>query len=395
MIWRRAIVIIPVAILVAIFAIRAMAFVAPRDHPLSRLRPLFPTHSDELVERGMREIGSAAAKTNRIPASARLLIAQAAAQAPLAIEPFLVEGTVAQMNGAGPRAEALFLAAKKRNPRAPAPRYFLAGIYLQTDRISAGLAELSALSRLVANGSQPLGPALAAYAQTPGAVPRLQRFFQTAPELRDTTLSVLAGDAANATLIMSLAPASPVRQSPPPDWQGRLVQTLITAGDYSAADFVWRRIAGIANRGLLYDSQFRDRTAPPPFNWKLNSGSAGVAEASATGGLDVIYYGREEATLATQTLLLAPGLYSLAMRTKGEASSSGLAWSVSCVGSNNELLRLPLQSEGKGANGATFTVPSTGCGAQNIDLRGRPGDDPQTAQLTILNVSLQSLAVRT
>ena len=394
MIWRRSVVVIPVALLLAFFAIRAMAFSAPRNHPLSMLRPFFPAYTDQLIERGMSEIGSAAAKATKIPAIPRLLMARAARQSPLAIEPFLVEGTVAQMDGAGSRAEALFLAAQARNPRAPAPRYFLADRYLRTNRIGQGLAQMSALSRLVSNGSQPLGPALAAYAQTPGAVPELRRFFATSPGLRDMTLSILANDIANAPLIMSLAPQGPVRQSPPPEWQGRLVRSLITAGNYSAADFVWRRITGITDRGLLHNPNFRDKSAPPPFNWQLTSGSAGVAEASATGGLDVIYYGREEVVLATQIVLLAPGQYSIAMRIKGASSASGLAWSISCITTNAELLRLPLEGEGKGAMGAAFTVPSTGCGAQNIELRGRPGDEPQTAQLTIFDLNLQPLAAK-
>lgn len=384
----------PVAILLAVLATRAMTFVAPRDHPLSMLRPLFPTHTDELVERGMAEIGSAAAKANSMPASARLALARAARQAPLAVEPFFVEGTVAQMGGSGPRAEALFLAARTRNPRAPAPRYFLAEHYLRTNRVGDGLAEMSVLSRLVPNGLQPFGPALAAYARTPGAVPELRRFFRNAPGLRDMTLSILANDPANVALILSLAPAAPARQGPPPGWQVQLVQSLIAKGDYSAAEVVWRRITGLADRGLLYNPEFRDTTSPPPFNWQLTSGSAGVAEASETGGLDVIYYGREEVVLAAQTVLLAPGRYWLAMRAKGASSASGLAWSIGCVGTKDELLRLPLESVRKGAIGAAFTVPSTGCGAQNIELRGRPGDDTQTAQLTIFDLSLRPLAAK-
>ena len=391
MLRARALVVLPLAVLLAVGAIRAMTFVAPSSHPLRVLAPTFGSHPDALANRGMKEIGTAAARGGTVPPSARDALANVARKAPLAPDPFLVEGTIAEMDGDSSRAERLFLAARTRNPRSPGARYFLAERYLKTNRILLGLVETGALARLSEQASQPLIPALAAYARTPGAAAELRRFFITAPATRDRTLSLLAEDARNAPLILALAPES-LRGAPTADWHGRLIQSLITAGDYAGADALWSRVAGVANRGLLYNPQFRDTSAPPPFNWQYASGTSGVAEASDRGGLAVIYYGRDEVSLATQLLRLAPGGYRLAMRVDGPSRANGLAWNILCVPGNNALLQLPLGTVGRGSVSGAFAVPAAGCPAQTLELRGRPGESSETAQLTILDLKLEPLA---
>jgi hypothetical protein len=383
----RALIVLPVALLAAVAAIRAMTFVAPSDHPLRRLTPLFSGHPKALTDRAMGEIGAAAAKGAAVPQSARQDIAAVARKAPLAPEPFLVAGTLAQMAGDGARAEVLFLAARERDPRSPAARYFLADRYLKTNRILPGLIEAGALSRVAPQASAPLIPALAAYAATPGALGELRRFFRTAPQTRDLTLALLAGDPRNASLILALA-ATPTPGAKPPDWQASLVRSMVTAGDYAGAEAMWSRISGVANRGLLYNPQFRDNAGPPPFNWQLSSGNGGVAEASGGGGLDVIYYGRDEVSLAGQLVRLGAGRYRLAMRIDAPTSAAGVEWSIGCVGGNASLMALPLEAAQKGTLAGMFAVPPAACPAQWLELRGKPTDASQTAQVTISNLSL-------
>lgn len=390
MLSRRTLIIVPVGLLLALGAVRAMVFQSPINHPLRGLQPMFSGHPDALINQAMRDIGTSAAKGGTMmPQSAQRAIIDAARQAPLAPEPFLVSGTMAQIAGDDRRAEALFVAARYRNPRAPAARYFLADRYLRTNRIAAGLKEMAVLVRLSEKASQPLGPALAAYAKTPGAIPNLRQFFSAAPGNRDLTLSVLAQDPANADLVLALAPPLPIHQVPPPDWQGILIRKLVLAGNFTAAESLWRRINGIRDRGLVYDPQFRDQSAAPPFNWQFASGSAGVAEPSGGGGLDVIYYGREEMAFATQLLRLGPGTYRLAMRVEAPVSARGLVWAVSCaVGTSQKLLNLPLDRAVKGVIAANFVVPASDCAAQYVMLRGQPVDTQETAQVTVSNLSL-------
>lgn len=390
MLKARALVVLPLAALLAVGAVRAMTFVAPSTHQLRTIAPAFASHPDAMVDRAMAEIGTAAARGDTVPTSARQAILAVARKAPLAPDPFLVEGAIAQMSSDQPRAERLFLAARARNPRSQGARYFLADRYLKTNRILPGLVELGALARLSEKASQPLIPALAAYARSPGAITELRRFFKLSPATRDRTLSLLAEDAGNAPLVLALAP-EPRPGAPAADWHGRMIQSLVATGDYAGADALWSRISGIANRGLLFNPQFRDSSAPPPFNWQFSSGASGVAEPSGSGGLDVIYYGRDEVALASQLLRLAPGRYRLAMRVEGPSSGPGLAWGVSCVPGNSALLRLSLGAIGKGQVGGAFAVPPAGCPAQALELRGRPGESSGTAQLTIFDLKLDRL----
>lgn len=386
-----ALVVLPLAALLAVGAVRAMTFVAPPNHPLRVFSSTFRGHPEALIDRAMGEIGAAAARGGAVPQAAWQAMVRVSRKAPLAPDPYLVHGTMAQMSGNPLHAERLFLAARTRNPRAPGARYFLADRYLKTNRILPGLVEMGALARLSEKASQPLVPALAAYARTPGAIAELRRFFKVSPVTRDRTLALLAEDARNADLVLALAP-EPNAGAPPADWHGRMIQSLVTAGDYAGAEALWIRISGVANRGPLYNPQFRKSSAPPPFNWQFSSGASGVAEPSGSGGLDVIYYGRDEVALASQLLRLAPGRYRLAMRVEGPSRATGLAWAISCVGGNGALLHLPIGTVGKGAVAGAFAVPSGGCPAQALELRGRPGDSSEPAQLTIFDLKLEPLA---
>lgn len=387
----RGLLVLLLAGLLAFGAVRAMTFVAPATHPLRTLVPAFASHPDALTHQAMVEIGTAAARGKSVPASSRQAIASVARKAPLAVDPFLVEGTIAQMAAEPLLSERLFLAARDRNPRSQAARYFLADRYLKTNRILPGLVELGALARLSEKASQPLIPALAAYARTPGAIAQLRRYFEIAPATRNSTLALLAEDPRNAPLILSLAPKGQAG-AVPAEWHGRLIQSLIRAGDYAGAEALWNRIAGVARRGLLFNPNFRRSAAPAPFNWQYSTGPAGVAEPSASGGLDVIYYGRAEVTLAGQLLRLAPGLYRLAMRVEGPSRASGLAWTVTCVPTGTALLQLPLGTVGKGVVVAPLTVPATDCPAQAIELRGRPASSEATEQFRISDLKLDPLA---
>ena len=120
------------------------------------------------------------------------------------------------------------------------------------------------------------------------------------------------------------------------------------------------------------------------------AGGGGVAEASGNGGLNVIYYGREDVMLAIQTIRLEPGTYRLAMRVDAPVSADGLAWGVACLkGPQKPLLRLPLDGAQNGVAAGIFSVPASACDVQLIELRGRPGETSDTAQVTISSLRLE------
>ena len=351
----------------------------------------WPGHPQVQLSLSMAEIGRLAAAGRPASPDAVARAMRAATRAPLAIEPFLIQGAVA--TAAARPAAHLFVEAKRRDPRSAAARYFLAQYYLGTGQVAAGLAEAAALSRVVPGGGGALVPGLAAFARAPGATAQLKRLFAGNPALAEQVLVFLARDAANADLVIALAgdrAAAP--GTPAPAWHGPLLGALVERGDYGRAYAYWRRLNAIGGpRAALFNPQFTASAAPPPFNWTLSSGDFGVAEALGPGGLQVIYYGRSNGEFAAQTLLLDPGNYVLAMQVEREGNPgapSGLAWTVECARGARRLLTLPL---GVMPLAGRFTVPAA-CAAQRLRLVGTARDGTASEQARIRGLRLDRVA---
>lgn len=343
----------------------------------------------------MAEIGAAAGKRQAPSATSVSLSESVARRAPLAVEPFLIKGAIAQSEHQAKRAEQLFVEAARRDPRSAAARYFLAQLYLASGRPGEGLRHASVLTRLVSGGPAALVPAIAQYAKSPGAVPNLRRMFAGDPGLGDAVLSDLARDAGNFDLIVALAgkDISHSELRPTPAWQAQLLRSLIERGDVARAHALWLRISGLrtAPKGI-FNPRFAKLSVPPPFNWTFGSGDFGFAESAEGGRLQVIYYGRANAQFASQILLLPPGTYELrtrVLRTSDGDGASGLAWSVACSTADKALFNLPIGDIEDVARqiAGRFTVPA-GCSSQTIKLAGTTREYAPSEQVTISDLQL-------
>ena len=382
---------VPVALIAALLAFQVVRTAMVRQSPSGT--SLWPGHPAPVLNRTMAEIGAIAARGDKLPPQLLVRVEQVAHKLPLAPEPFLIHGALAQMERRDGTAERLYGEARNRDPRSPAARYFLTERYLRTGRVEQALSEMAALSRLTGAASV-FGPALATYARTPGAVPQLRRFFRLAPEFEPVVLYSLAVDARNLGLITDLwtraRAADPRVHS---QWQALLVSKLVEAGDFRRAHAAWRQFAGLGNVAPgVFNPEFRKLDAPPPFNWTFGS-AGGLAQPSGTGQLDVIYFGRDDAVLAEQLLMLAPGSHALAMQVGGNLKpGDGVAWSIECATAGKQaLLSLPLDRQSAGRLGASFIVPA-GCPAQRLRLTGSPGDFPRTAEFSVSRLQLRRAA---
>lgn len=365
----------------AVLSLRSAAALAPPDSPLRALRSWFPGHATMTADRAMSAVGLAARQGHPLPPEAKRDLAELARKEPLRPEPFLVAGASAQLAGDGARSEKLFLAARDRHLRSAAARFVLADRLLRTGRVEAGLVEMAVLARLQPKTAQPLVPAVAAYARSPGAIDPLRRFFADAPDMRDPVLLALARDPANAPLVLTLAPA-PVTKPPYPEWQTTLLGALVAAGKVGEAERMWARLSGIDRKPLVVNPSFSAQTLPPPFGWTIGSGSAGVAEIRPGGGLDLIYYGREPFDLARQLLVLAPGRYRLTSRVQGADASDMVTWKITCL-DNRPLGQVRLGQTGM------FAVPQN-CAGQNLILAAVPADPTRTVQATVTAVAIEA-----
>ena len=364
-----------------------LAGIYPETRP-ELAESLAPRLPGVLVSSAMAQVGQAAAQGQTPPQSAMESLARLTRVAPLRTEPLLVQAAVAQRAGEVDRAEWMLSEALRRDPRSPAARYLLADLWVRQGHVAEGLRQMAILSRLLPGSTAQLASALSEYAGTPGAETELVRMLRTNPQLEQPLLSALAQDPDNLPLILKLDRAAPgPRMRKAPGWHAALLNGLVRRGDYEQAYGLWRRFAGFnGERPLLFNKGFAPVAAPPPFNWTFNSSSAGVVEPG-NGRMRVLYYGRANAVLAFQLLLLPPGSYDLSMNVSGNAAPDALAWSLYCLAGKKPLAQLELGPSSPAR--ARFEVPESGCEAQMLELRGRVLDVPKDSDVLIGPAEIQ------
>jgi hypothetical protein len=375
-----------IAVVAAVLAFQVIrtAAVADRQRRPALAMALWPSHPRVVVDRMLLAIAALAARNGSAPPEIQASIREAANKAPLSPDPFLIAGAVAESEGRGAAAERLLLAARDRDPRSRGTRFLLAERYIRTGRVAAGLMEMQALVSLQARGTEGFGPAVAAYARTPGAVPELRAFFAKAPRVEAAILTLLATDAANADLVLSLASGRPAE----PDWRPQLVASLASAGQYARARALWTQFYRLHEPPALFNPGFAETAASPPFSWSFPQTAEGVAEPNGKGGLDVLYYGRANAVLASQLLVLKPGRYRLAAETSPGDGEAGVSWIARCADSPQPLLTLRLRP---GTTAGEFSVPPN-CQAQWLELQGVAGELPRVSELTVRGLRLAGSA---
>jgi hypothetical protein len=383
----RAIAVVICALLLALLVVRNAFVKAYQVYDPSRAAAVWPTHPAIVFASSLAEVGASAAASRPVNSATIRRILEASIKAPLAPEPFLVRGVEAQVAGDDPLALQAFLEARKRDPRSVAARYFLADHYLKAGNTYQGLAEISALTRLVPQSLGGIAPPLAAFARLPGGQQQVARLLRNQPELEPWLLDKLAANPDDANLALSLWNGR--SDNDERSWQQRLVNSLATAGRFHEARAAWARFnPGAGSQGDLIDPKF-EGSAMPPFGWELASGPAGVAEAGGDGSLHVLFYGRDDLVLARQTLLLKPGNYRLSVRVNGaQPSAKSLSWVVTCISPARQLASISLNAANSGIIAGDFTIPSQGCAAQRLELLGQAPELPEQVDISISDVRL-------
>ncbi len=323
---------------------------------------------------------------------------RAMARAPLAEEPFLVEALKALVRREDARAERLLVEARTRNPRSRTARLILLDRYLRSGRTAQAAEEITVLNRLIPAASDVLVPELAKFARDSSTRPALVNVLRSDPVLAERVLANLATGGADPELVTALAAAVPGGSGANQPWQEALIASLVARGETARAYQIWSRLPGVRpQEGGVYDPRFQGLAGPPPFNWKLTAGNAGVAERGQGGGLQVEYYGRVPLGLASQMLRLAPGRYRLAARVQGDATGEGarLSWRVVCAGAEAELVSIQLRGINYSPKvvGADFAVPAN-CGVQLLRLDGSPSEFPQAQSVTVGEVTIRKAGAK-
>lgn len=368
-----------IAVALAALVVRVAIVEAYSDKAPAVAAAVWPGHPSITLESGLTRIGNDVREGRPVGRGLVESMIDTAVRAPLAPEPFLVRGVDATLRGQAGLAGRSFVAARDRDPRSVAARYFLADHFLRTGHARQGLNEISALTRLIPGSLSGIGPYLAAYARDPEAARAVRSMLRQNPELGPVVLNALAADARDASLAMSLWPGDGSDRLQP--WQNRLLNSLIAAGRYRDAKSAWMRFTRRSGKDEELALADFVATGQGPFGWTLVSGSSGVAEAEAEGKLRVIYFGRDDIVLANRVLMLRPGRYRLSMQVNGRAAPTGsLEWTIGCLPSGKEIARLGLAS---GFIRTSFDVQAGDCDAQRIKLAATSTELPEKTQLTI------------
>lgn len=378
---RLTLLVLALVAALAAFQIIRTAAVADRQARPALAAALWPAHPSVLTDRALLAIATAAAGGGQVPAATREDVRRLAVRAPLSPDPYLIEGAIAAAGDRDQAVEPLLLAARARDPRSRGARFLLSDRYLRTGRVAAGLVEMQSLIRLQPRSFSQFAPALAVYARSPGAVPELRAFFAKYPSAEAGVLATLARDPANADLVLALAGNL---RNPEPDWRAVLVGSLVAAEEFARAHDIWARVSGVRPGRGLFNPQFALNDAPPPFDWHFPQTGEGIAEPDGKGGLSLLHYGRSDAVLASQLLLLPPGQYRLAAMVDGTGGEKAARWRLRCARGSKPLAELFLT---KGAVSGRFAVPD-GCEAQWLELEGLASENRATTDLTIRQLQL-------
>jgi hypothetical protein len=356
------------------------------EHP-ERARAIWADYPDAVIGERMIAIGRAAKLHRVIDDSLTAPVISAARVSPLSIEPFLVQGVKLQGEGREQLAGKLFLAAEQRDPRKVAPHLFLALHYSKSRQDALGLTELGKVIRLVPESEGEVSSRVALAMKQKGGVAMVRALVKESPELRDDVVRALATNADNLGLVLSLTQRGSAN-----DWQPVMITSLLQAGQVDRAYALWNdrygRHVQKTEADFLRDATFH-MSSQPPFGWSLLTGSGGVAEPAAEGGLHLIYYGRDNLIAASQTLLLSQGRYILFQRAAvGQGSPLPLRWDVTCINPDRKIASIGFADLVRGGAGrAEITVPA-GCPAQRIELTATAPDLPETLDVTISEIAL-------
>ena len=366
----------------------------PMDATAATIAPRAP---DVILDRALVEFVTS---KGLLSPSTMAQVEQTALRAPLDARPFLFAGARHLVRGENTQTARVFEAGRRLNPRQRWLRLLLLDRYLRTGEYREAAVEFAVLNRLVSGAQTPILAELAKMAQRPETRAAVRQTLALDPVLEESLLTTLARNNTEPRVLLELAsPKARSVAAKPGGWGQAMVASQVEQGRYRAARELWTRVFRIppeAARRLLYDPGIEDSRGLPPFGWDFAGGTAGAA-APRNGQLNVDYYGRDDATLASQLLVLTPGRYAFGYTLVG-STGTGLSWTFRCAdGPKSAVLgafAFPPAGAAAKRHAVSFTVPPNGCRAQWLRLEGTAAEFPTPVNVTVSQLDLRSLGAR-
>jgi len=289
-------------------------------------------------------------------------------------------------------ARALAQRALVYNPRARQVRSWLLEDALKRGDVRSSLGHVDRLLTLAPNRRPQLLPALALLAQEPGTLSPIRAMLASRPDWTPNFVDALVAQQADPALIRALI--DPVATAGP-ETQSRYIAMLVQRGRAREARSAWLELlpAGSKAATHVYDETFRVKEGLAPFAWRYPEQGNGSHEPVAGGGMRAFYLPNAPASLAEQTLALAPGRYRLRLSahvTPDDATAS-LTWRLRC-GSGPVLASVDLPKAPAPSDIAVdLSVNSDGCATQILALEGTPGESVRAVTAETRRIAIDEL----
>ncbi|MGY6552435.1 MAG: tetratricopeptide repeat protein [Erythrobacter sp.] len=315
---------------------------------------------------------------------------------PFATSFMLATGYTALQDGNFAEAEQLLGIAVKRNPRSLLSNAALADARMNLGRSGEAATQFVTLLGIAPRSREAILPRLFDLLQNPSTRDAAVEAMANSPAIRNDLALRAARAGLSPEVIMALQNQS--NPSPLDERErsriGALVAPYVDTGDIDAAIQLSEYFYGekSSNADLVTDGQFTG-TPGPPFGWDIML-RQGVAFNPQAKGLWLNLTSRQPAKLAAQILTLGPGRYVFDYALEGKSTKrTDLSWKIDCIASGQQVLDLPFDRDEFFDNARTnhFSIPASQCGAQRLSLITRRSSDLATRNITISEVSIQSL----
>ncbi|MFA5963293.1 MAG: hypothetical protein WC804_04675 [Sphingomonas sp.] len=288
----------------------------------------------------------------------------------------------------------------RRDPRATSARVWLMTDALGRNDLATAVSQIERLMSVDVGQRSAYFPILAEIARQPRAERPLMAALASGVSWRTEFLGYLTTRGVDPARIFRLSAGTAGKAASAGDSaQGGLILQLIARGDYDGAYLAWVNFLppdALAKVASVYDGSFVGLPGPKPFNWSFNDGDAASVGIDRGSGLRIEYSGGQSARLASQTILLKPGSYTLDYFAKGSgevADGGTLGWHLLCLPSSKPVLDLPIAGLGDSVTGhsARFVVPND-CNAQLLSIEATLGTFPQSRSVTIARVEIRKVS---
>lgn len=319
----------------------------------------------------------------------------------LAVRPHAAQGFLALAAGveeSGEAGLALLRHAAMVDPRLGAARYRLAGHYLETGQVAAGIDQIRILQNLDGQLASRLTPLVLELARVPAHRATIAAHFANDPNL----LRLL--DQANRAglepeALIGLVARTDLRRMPDGVATAQRVigEALIARGQYRRAWASWHALAGRRPSDAIFDGGFAGAQGAAPFGWTLVNDQYArtrirAGEGPGGGGaLGVDAFGSQLLTAARQNLVLGAGRHVLRFAANaGGGSDTPFFWSVKCV-SGRTVSELPVPASPQWRSHEAEVIIPADCPMQVLALQKGPTMTEGPHRLLVANLRIAPL----